>query len=39
MSDLERNAIIAFEALFERIGHKQDRVIFFYADPDKTRPV
>jgi hypothetical protein len=39
LTDIERNSIMAFEELHERIGRKQDRLVFFYADPERCRPV
>jgi hypothetical protein len=39
MTDMDQNSIDEFESLIEQIASKQDRVIFFYADPKKDKPV
>lgn len=39
LSPLELKGILAFEALIEKIGKKQDRLLFFYCDPEKERPI
>ena len=39
LTEVEKNAIIAFEDLHDRIGRKQDRLVFFYADPERDMPV
>lgn len=39
LTEIEKNAIIAFEDLHDRIARKQDRLVFFYADPERDMPV
>jgi len=39
LTEIEKNAIIAFEDLHDRIASKQDRLVFFYADPERDMPV
>jgi len=39
LSPLELKAILAFEALIAKIGKKQDRLLFFYCDAHRDRPI